>query len=85
MRGAVSTSQNKIVRSLLIVGLTVGGGLAVVAPAARSSAATCAELGWTGGDAFGSSRVCGASDAPPLAGCVAFASWAAGPTAIHRR
>ena len=33
------------------------------------------QLGWTGGEAFGSSRVCGASDAHPLTGCAQVANW----------
>ena len=42
-----------------------------------TSEKSCAELGWTGSEAFGSARVCGASDAYPLAGCTEFASWTA--------
>ena len=58
----------------LLVSLFVGR--AVAAPDARS-VATCADLGWSGGEEFGSSLVCAASDAPPLAGCAELASWAA--------
>ena len=51
--------------------------LYVTRAADACSALTCADLGWSNGDAFGDARVCGASDALPLAGCSGLVNWTA--------